>query len=62
MRELRAGAGYWSQDSLSPVLSLPEPATQLEIRWPGGKTTRNSIPQAARDIVVDAEGKLTVRR
>lgn len=62
VRELRAGAGYWSQDSLTPVLGVPEPATQLEVRWPGGKTTTSSIPQASRNIVVDVEGKVTVRR
>jgi hypothetical protein len=61
-RELRAGGGYWSQDSLRPVLSAPEVPTQLWVRWPGGKTTTSSIPQAARDIVMDAEGKMTVRR
>jgi len=62
LREVRAGGGYWSQDSLSPVLSLPELATQLEVRWPGGKTTTSSIPQGAHDVVVDTDGKVTVRR
>ena len=62
VRELHAGAGYWSQDSLSPVISAPEVPTQLWVRWPGGRTTTSSIPQAVRDIVVDAEGKVTVRR
>jgi hypothetical protein len=62
VRELRAGAGYWSQDSFTPVLGVPEPPAHLEVRWPGGKTTTSSIPQAARDIVVDADGKVSVRR
>jgi hypothetical protein len=61
-RELRAGGGYWSQDSVSPVLSTPETPTQLEVRWPGGRTTTSPVPPAARDILVDAEGKVSVRR
>ena len=62
VRELRAGGGYWSQDSASPVLSTPEAPAHLWVRWPGGKTTTSPVPSGARDIVVDAEGKVTVRR
>jgi hypothetical protein len=62
MRELRAGGGYWSQDSLSPVLSMPEPATQLEVHWPGGKTSTSPIPQGAKEVVVTEDGKVTVKR
>ena len=62
VRELHAGAGYWSQDSLCAVLSTPETPAQLWVRWPGGKTTTSAIPQGARDIVVDVDGKVTVRR
>jgi hypothetical protein len=62
MRELRAGAGYWSQDSMSPVLSLPEPATHLEVRWPGGKAATIPVPPGAKEVVVTGDGKLTPKR
>lgn len=62
VRELGAGGGYCSQDSLSPVLIMPEAPTQLWVRWPGGKATTSPLPAGARDVVVDAEGKVTLRR
>jgi len=62
VRELHAGAGYWSQDSLCAVLSTLETPAQLWVRWPGGKTTTSAIPQGTRDLVVDVDGKVTVRR
>jgi hypothetical protein len=54
-REVHAGSGYWSQDSADQVLALPEPATELEVRWPGGKTTRVKVPQDAKTLSVRFE-------
>jgi hypothetical protein len=51
-REIRAGSGYGSQDSLVPVLGLPSPARAYEIRWPGGRTTRGSIPEGVTELVI----------
>jgi hypothetical protein len=56
MREVHAGSGYWSEDSAVQVLGTPEPPTQLEVRWPGGKVTTNNIPPGAKEISVDANG------
>jgi hypothetical protein len=61
VREVRAGSGYWSQDSAVQVLSTPEPPTQLWVRWPGGKTTTSPLSENAREIVVGPDGKVTVR-
>ena len=61
-REVHGGSGYWSHDSVVQVLALPAPATRLSVRWPGGKTTDVVLPSSARDIVVDAAGKLRVLR
>ena len=61
-RELHAGAGYWSQDSVTPVLATPTPPTQVWVRWPGGKVSTAACPAGTRDIAVDAAGKLTVLR
>ncbi len=57
-REIHAGSGYWSQDSPVQVMSAAAPPTQLWIRWPGGKTTTTDLPQGAREITVDAAGKI----
>ena len=62
MREVRAGSGYWSQDSVVQVMSTPEPPTQLWVRWPGGKTTTSPIPKDAREILVEPDGAVTLRR
>jgi hypothetical protein len=58
-REIHAGSGYWSQDSAVQVMSLPEPASQIWVRWPGGKTTTTALPAGARDIQIQENGRLT---
>jgi len=50
-REVHAGSGYWSHDSLVQVMKH---GAQLTVRWPGGKTTTTKIPEGAREITVDA--------
>jgi hypothetical protein len=37
-------------------------ATEIGIRWPGGKTTTSAIPAGAKEITVDTDGKLTLNR
>ncbi len=59
-REIHGGSGYWSQDSTVQILCGPEAPTQVWVRWPGGKTTTSAIPQGAREITVDANGKVVV--
>jgi hypothetical protein len=61
-REIHAGAGYWSQDSATPVMATPEIPSQLEIRWPGGRATTNSVPLGSREVQVDVSGELKVNR
>ncbi len=61
-REVQAGSGFWSQNSPVQVLGTPESPTGVQIRWPGGKTTRSEIPASARSIVVDADGGVRVER
>jgi hypothetical protein len=50
VREVHAGSGYWSHDSVVQVI---KPGAQLTVRWPGGKTTTTKIPEGAREITVD---------
>ncbi len=48
-REVHAGSGYWSHDSMVQIL---KPGAQMVVRWPGGKTTTTKIPEGAREITV----------
>jgi hypothetical protein len=52
-REIRAGSGYWSQDSAVQVLAAPAAPTELVVRWPGGKQTTSPVPAGAKEIAVD---------
>ena len=61
-REIQAGSGYWSQNGAVQVMGMPEPPTQLWVRWPGGKTVTADVPPGAREIELDADGKLNVVR
>ena len=58
-REIHAGSGYWSQDSAVEVLGTPQPPTQIQIRWPGGKTTTSPVPPGTRELTLsfDASDK-----
>jgi hypothetical protein len=62
VREIHAGGGYWSQDSAVQVMGVREPPTQLQVRWPGGKASTNSVPTGASEIEVGADGQITVLR
>lgn len=59
-RAVHAGAGYWSQDSLTPVLATPEPATAVLVRWPGGAIHKTPVPPGSREIRISrpAPGEL----
>jgi hypothetical protein len=59
VREVRAGGGYWSQDSAVSVLGKAARPEHLWVRWPGGKTTRAEIPAGALEVRCDFHGVLT---
>lgn len=61
-RAVHAGSGYWSQDSAVLVLGTPEPASHIEVRWPGGPVHTSPIPTGAREIVVQTDGAVRVGR
>ena len=56
-REVRAGSGYWSQDSPVQVLAAPAGPAKLFVRWPGGKTTATTFPPRAREISINPAGE-----
>ncbi len=51
-REIHAGSGYWSQDSPVLVMGMPERATEVWVRWPGGRTTTTAIPPDALEVTL----------
>ncbi|MBI97946.1 MAG: hypothetical protein CMO78_05365 [Verrucomicrobiales bacterium] len=57
-RLITAGSGYWSQDSATQILATASAPTHLEVTWPGGNTTRTPVPEGAKAMSVDHEGKI----
>jgi enediyne biosynthesis protein E4 len=63
VREIRAGSGYWSQDSPVQVLALPNSKlSQLWVRWPAGRTNLVEIPATAREISFSHDSTIRVLR
>jgi hypothetical protein len=52
VREVQAGAGYWSQNGAVQVMGLRAEPTAIWVRWPGGVETRVPVPSGAREILV----------
>jgi hypothetical protein len=55
-QEIHAGSGYWSQDGATRI--IPQEATEVWIRWPGGKETLTALPAGGKDLSIDTGGKL----
>lgn len=61
IREVRAGAGYWSQDSGVLIFSGPEPITQLAVRWPGRtQWITNDVPLQVGEVTLPYGGGVRV--
>jgi len=62
-REVHGGSGYWSQDSVVPVLAVPpgKPEGVLTVRWPGGTVTRVTVPGSTREITVGQNGRIDAK-
>lgn len=54
-REIHGGSGYWSQDSLTPVLGTPQPPTAVNVRWPGGRVSKTDVQAGQTEVRVKAE-------
>jgi hypothetical protein len=54
LREIQAGAGYWSENGAVQVFGLPGTPTEVWVRWPGGKETRTKVQAGAREVVIKA--------
>jgi hypothetical protein len=58
VREIQAGSGYWSQNSVVQVMASPSPPTQVWVRWPKGQVTTTDVPAGAREITIGTQGQL----
>ncbi len=54
LREIHAGAGYWSQDGPVAVMGMPERPTAVRVRWPGGEESTTPVPPGAREVTIHA--------
>jgi len=58
VHEIHAGSGYWSQDSIVAILSVPETPSRIWVRWPGGKVTNTALKENSKEIAIDISGNL----
>ncbi|MHB1305445.1 MAG: FG-GAP-like repeat-containing protein [Limisphaerales bacterium] len=49
-REVRAGSGYWSQDSSVAVIGLAGEPKTVTVRWPGGRLVELPVAPGAREL------------
>jgi hypothetical protein len=61
-REVRAGSGWWSQDSPVLVLAAPAAPTAVQVRWPGGAVTESAVPAGLTEITVRRGGAGSVNQ
>ena len=50
--EVKAGAGYWSQDSAVLLLAGVTAGDTIEVRWPGGAINQYAVPQATGELIL----------
>ena len=59
IREVRAGNGSGSQDSLVQVLTASGPMTAVEVRWPDGSVRRYAIGPGAKEVTLAFGGTVS---
>ena len=62
-REVHAGSGYWSMDSVVLVMGRPEGTRKIGVRWPGKENVLESdLPEGAREVLVHPDGTVETKR
>ena len=51
-REIAGGGGWWSQNSVVPVLARIPGATELQVRWPGGRLQSQALPASGNQLLL----------
>lgn len=54
VKTVQAGSGSGGQDGWTPVLALPRPAVELQVRWPGGRRQTVPLKPEERSVSVKA--------
>jgi hypothetical protein len=62
LKEVQAGSGHFSQNSLEQVFSIVQKPAALWIRWPGGKTNLVEIKESETELFAGPEGKKNFSR
>ena len=57
-REVQAGAGYWSHNSVVQVMGLSGALTGVWVRWPGGHETETPVPPGTLEVTIGGSGEL----
>ena len=52
-----AGAGYWSQDSATLIVTSASPITTLQVRWPDGSTSEHPVVADAKSVTLRQQSK-----
>jgi hypothetical protein len=52
VKEIHAGSGYWSQDSAALVFPFSPTASEITVRWPGGRSSAAKIMPDEKEVVV----------
>ena len=55
-REIQSGSGHWSVNSPVPVLGLAADPVAVEVRWPGGRTTRHPVEGRPTEVRLRPDG------
>jgi hypothetical protein len=58
VREIQAGSGCGSQNSVVQILASPSPVAQVWVRWPNGHVTTSDIPSDTHEITIGTDGRL----
>jgi hypothetical protein len=57
VRAVMAGSGYGSRDGATLVLHAGDRQSQaVEVRWPGGRTSKTPVPAGAREVRLSWDG------
>ncbi len=56
IKEIHGGSGYWSQDSAVLVFPSSPAASEITVRWPGGKKTIGGLRPGNREVVLKYAG------
>lgn len=61
LREVKAGSGYWTQNTAELLLGYSEYPKAVEVNWPGGEIDTVRLSQKSGTVIIDYEGQVEFR-